>query len=106
MPKVNITPQTVLLTSGQAATFEATNENTDPVAVSWTLSSSIGTFAPPQAVNKPVPSATYVAPMIASAQTITVIAVNPEDHNNSASATISLTSDAIALVPAKVELMA
>jgi tRNA A37 threonylcarbamoyladenosine dehydratase len=44
--------------------------------------------------------------MIASAQTITVIAVNPEDDNNSASATISLTSDAIALVPAKVELMA
>jgi hypothetical protein len=105
MPKVNITPQTVLLTSGQAATFEATNENTDPVAVSWTLSSSIGTFAPPEAVNKPVPSATYVAPMIASAQTITLIAVNPEDHNNSASAAISLTSDAIAIVPAKVELM-
>jgi hypothetical protein len=98
MPKPNITRQTVLLTSRQAVTFEATKENTDPVAVSWTLSSSIGSFAPPEAVNKPVPSATYVAPMIASAQTITVIAVNPEDHNNSASATISLTSDAIALV--------
>lgn len=51
------------------------------------------------------PSATYVAPpVVASAQTIAVIAASTA--NDSASATISLTPDAIAIVPAKTDLKA
>jgi hypothetical protein len=112
MPNVNITPQTVLLTSGQAVTFEATDSTGHPISVSWGLNPPIGALvtaaggnAANTAVTSAAPSATYVAPpVVASAQTIAVIAASTA--NDSASATISLTSETITIVPAKVDLKA
>jgi hypothetical protein len=80
--------------------------------VSWGLNPPIGalvTAAGGNAANTAftgaAPSATYVAPpVVASAQTIAVIAASTA--NDSASATISLTPDAIAIVPAKTDLKA
>ena len=100
MPKLNITPQTVLLTSGQAATFEATDAVGKPVPVNWSLNPPIGSFTP----GATAPSAIYIAPpIVASSQTIAVVA---SAGNNSASASISLTTDAIAIVPPNVNLSA
>lgn len=80
--------------------------------MSWGLNPPIGalvTAAGGNAANTAftgaAPSATYVAPpVVASAQTIAVIAASTA--NDSASATISLTPDAIAIVPAKTDLKA
>ena len=107
MANMNIAPQTVLLTSGQAVTFEATNAVAQSVSVSWSLNPQFGTLAlpgsgTPVAGTTRAPSATYIAPaLVASAQTIAVIASTDSD---SASATISLTPDAVTIVPGKVEL--
>lgn len=111
MPNLNIVPQSVLLTSGQAVTFQATNNAGQAVPVSWSLNPSIGSLIIPAGGNPAIlaassaaPSATYVAsPLVASAQTIAVIASTADA---SASATISLTPDAIAIVPAKADLKA
>lgn len=102
MSNVNIKPQTVLLTSGQAVTFEATDAKGLPISVSWGLNPPIGTLVAP-AVGTPATSAAYVAPspLGPDAQTIALIASTASD---SASATISLTP--IAVVPAKVDLKA
>ncbi len=111
MSNVNIKPQTVLLTSGQAVTFAATDAAGQPVAVSWSLNPPNGTLVTPVAptpvpptAGSGAPSVTYVAPpLVSAAQTIALIASTATD---SASATISLTPDAIAIVPAKVDLKA
>jgi hypothetical protein len=99
VPTIKIDPQTVLLTSGQAVTFTASEP------VSWSLSPPIGSLVVPgpnAAAAGPTASATYIAlPLVASAQTIAVIASTASD---SASATISLTPDSIAIIPAKVDL--
>jgi len=117
---VNIKPQAVLLTSGQAVTFAAIDAAGQPVAVSWSLNPPNGTLVTPMApvtpvtpvAPTPVPpavvsgasSVTYVAPpLVSAAQTIALIASTATD---SASATISLTPDAIAIVPLKVDLKA
>lgn len=103
MPKISIEPRTVLLTAGQAATFRAIADEGQGVPVSWSLNPPIGSFATPTG-NTQVPSATYVAPpIVATAQTIAVIA---SGNNDSASASISLTPDAISIVPAQAELNA
>jgi hypothetical protein len=107
MSNVNITPQTVLLTSGQAVTFEATNATGQTVAVSWRLEPTApasGTLVTPASGGAGVatqsPSATYVAPQpLSGARTIAVIASTATD---SASATIFLTP--IAIVPARAQL--
>lgn len=116
MSNVNITPQTVLLTSGQAAKFEATDSNGQPVLVSWSLPAPGGGTLVAPAGNTPAASAIYVAPqLVASGQTIAVVASITSGSgaaggsgtaNDSASATISLTPEAIAIVPAKVDLKA
>ncbi len=111
MSNLSIKPQTVLLTSGRAVTFETTDAGGQPVSVNWNLNPPIGSMVTPGSGNlaAPVgatqtPSATYVAPpLVAGAQTIAVIA---NTGNESASATISLTPDAIAIVPASVDLKA
>lgn len=120
MPDINIKPQAVLLTSGQAVTFRATvaggeqpgalNQAADATLaagvndVKWNLTPPFGTFAPQSVVDQtPSASAIYVAPQVDAARTIAVIASKGSD---SASATISLTPDAISIVPAKVELKA
>lgn len=120
MPDININPQTVLLTSGQAVTFRATvagGEQPEAVNqaagatlaagandVKWNLTPPFGTLAPQSVVDQtPSASAIYVAPQVDAARTIAVIA---SKGNDSASATISLTPDAISIVPAKVELKA
>lgn len=104
MSNVNITPQTVLLTSGQAVTFEATDAKGLPISVSWSLNPLVpdsGSLVPP-AVGTPSTSATYVAPpLVRAVQRIAVVGSTASD---SASATISLTP--IAIVPAKVDLKA
>lgn len=113
MPNLNITPQTVLLTSGQAVTFAATNADGQPVSASWSLNPpAIGTLVttatggssvtPAPAVGAPAASVTYVAPqVVSSAQTVAMIA---STASGSASATISLTP--IAIVPAQADLKA
>jgi hypothetical protein len=120
MPDINIKPQAVLLTSGQAVTFRATvaggeqpgalNQAADATLaagandVKWNLTPPFGTLAPQSVVDQtPSASAIYVAPQVDAARTIAVIA---SKGNDSASATISLTPDAISIVPAKVELKA
>jgi hypothetical protein len=108
VPNINIAPQTVLLTMGQAVTFEATDASGQPLEVNWSLNPQIGNLAAPASGNQTpglqASSIAYVAPQIlSSAQTIAIIA---SKNNESASATISLTSDAIAIVPVKVELKA
>jgi hypothetical protein len=103
MPKIRIEPQTVLLTSGQAATFHAIDDADQGVPVSWSLNPQTSNFATP-AAGTAAPAATYVAPpIVATAQTIAVIA---SGNNDSASATISLTPDAISIVPAQADLKA
>ena len=106
MANVNITPQTVLLTSGQAVPFEATGAGGQPVSVNWSLNPptpASGSLVTPVAGAQAL-SATYVAPpLVAAAQTVAVIASTTTD---SATATISLTPDAVAIVPAKVDLKA
>jgi hypothetical protein len=102
MPNINITPREVLLTSGQAVAFEATDAKGLPISVNWSLNPpTIGTLSP--AASTPATSAAYVAPssLGTGAQTIALIASTASD---SASATISLTP--IAIVPAKVALNA
>ncbi len=118
MANLNIAPQSVLLTSGQAVTFQATNNAGQAVPVNWSLSPSIGALITPTgtgavvpaaaavapAIGAGVPSTTYVAPpLISGAQMIAVVASTADD---SASATISLTPDAIVIVPAKADLKA
>jgi hypothetical protein len=105
---LNIAPQTVLLTSGQAVTFEATDAAGKPALVTWSLDPTVGNLVTPTApgaaagATSAASSATYVAPpMVASAQTIAIVA---STANDSASATISLTT--LAIVPAKVDLSA
>ncbi|MDR3676712.1 MAG: hypothetical protein P4N24_14565 [Acidobacteriota bacterium] len=119
MANVNIMPQEVLLTSGQAATFTSTDAKGNSVEVTWNLTlPPNGSFVNPAtgalAPSIKASSAVYVAPTAATAQTIAVIATKPanesasptEPAGESASATIYLTPDAIAIVPAKVELKA
>ena len=109
MPNLNISPPSALLTAGQAVTFAATNAAGQPTPVTWTLNPPIGgvvtapagTGVAPAA---PAPSATYIAPpVIPAMQTIAIIAYTATD---SASATISLTPDAISIVPSRVDLRA
>jgi len=108
MSNLNIAPQTVLLTSGQAVTFEATDATGKPALVTWSLDPTVGNLVTPTApgaaagATSAASSATYVAPpMVASAQTIAIVA---STANDSASATISLTT--LAIVPSKVDLSA
>ena len=103
MSNLNITPQRVLLSSGQAVTFHATNSAGDSVPVTWSHSPSIGGFspAPPTAPSR---SVTYVAPLgQTSALTIALVANAGDEY---ASATIDLTPYAVVVVPDKVELKA
>src|SRR5215469_10683745 len=125
MPKLTIRPASVLLTSGQAATFEAVDDTGAAVHVNWEIIPQIGTLsfpeapatsptpAPPAGGAAPAPaapqtpppdafpSATYIAPLSASSQMVSVVANSGSD---SGSATICLTSDPMAIIPAKVEL--
>jgi len=108
-----IEPQTVLLTAGQAVTFSARNDKGDLVAVNWSINPDIGKLAIPgtsastaTGTNTPAAasSATYIAPALGTtSQTIAIIATSGTD---AASATISLTPEAIVVVPAKVNLKA
>jgi hypothetical protein len=111
MPSFTITPQSVLLTAGQAVTFHfhATGPDSDhkPVLANWSLNPPVvpGLTAPTTGVS----SVTFVAPQTVATQTLAVIAStvpDPADSQNlySANASISLTPDAITIVPAKVEL--
>jgi hypothetical protein len=108
MSNLNIAPQTVLLTSGQAVTFEATDATGKPALVTWSLNPVVGDLVVPTVpgaaagVSTPASSATYVAPSpVGTAQTIAIVARTATD---AASATISLTT--IAIVPSKVDLSA
>jgi hypothetical protein len=100
---MNITPQNVVLTSGQGVTFEATDATGQPVAVSWNVNPAKGSLVTPAAdANTPTRSATYLAPPLVSvAETIVLIVKSTDD---SASATISLTPDYISVFPPKVDL--
>ena len=110
MANVKITPQTVLLTSGQAATFTATDATGQAVEVDWNLTPVVGSFVVPAtgtlAASIKASSAVYVAiPLVGSAQTVTVIAALPAG-DVSGNATICLTPDAVVITPAKVDLRA
>lgn len=107
MADLVITPPTVRLTSGQAATFTATLDG-NPVEVKWGLSQGIGNFRNPSTgtMDSGITgnSAVYVAtPLVFSTQTLVVIATVAAT-NESATATICLTPDAVVVVPPKVDL--
>jgi hypothetical protein len=111
MSNVSIIPRRVLLTSGHAVTFEATDVEGNPVPVSWSLNPVVGGLVTvvagnvvPLAAGGQISSVTYVAPQgVTTALTIALIAST--DHD-SASAMISLTPDAITIVPEKADLNA
>jgi len=100
MAKVNITPQNVLLTEMQRATFRAQDDQGAPLPVTWTITpSSVGTIAP--AGTSPA-SITYTAPQqISSAQAITITA---NAAGGSASTTIFLAPISVQIIPASVQL--
>jgi hypothetical protein len=115
MPNLKITPSSALLTAGQAVTFKATDDANQAVNVAWSLAPEqpgrLVTGAPApggQAPAAPAPapqvqgssSATYIAPSIVqSAQTVAVTGTSATD---TASVSISLTPDAISIIPAAV----
>jgi hypothetical protein len=109
MPKLIITPQSVLLTSGQAVTFEVSDGTGVAPKVSWNLSPQVGKFVVQDTSASGMPGAsatyssiTYAAPAILTgAQSIAIVATTDAD---SASAAVSLTPDAITIVPATVDI--
>ena len=106
MSNVNIIPQRVLLTSGHAVTFEATDSAGQPVPVNWSLNPTVGSLVTVVAgdAGGRTPSITYVAPqVVANTEAVAIIANT--DHD-SASTMISLTPDAITIVPQRVDLKA
>jgi hypothetical protein len=118
MANVNINPPRVLLTSGQAATFEASDANGKPVPVNWSITPPLGNIAGLTA-NDEASSATYIAPpTVTSSATVALVAststtqILPMTQGSqaplpgSASASIELTPDAIVVVPAKADLKA
>lgn len=98
MAKFRITPTSVLLTSGQAATFEAF-EDDKPVKATWRFDVPPNQPPPTDAIEQL--SALYVAPAVTAARNVVAIA---ERGGQLASATITLTPDSVAIVPAEVEL--
>jgi hypothetical protein len=83
---VNISPQTVFLTAGQAVTFEATDAAGKPALVAWNLDPVVGNLVIPASpgaaagATNPASSATYVAPLqVATAQTIAIVARTATD---------------------------
>ena len=103
---LKITPASALLTAGQAITFQATDDAGASVIAAWTHTPQLGGLVKAAAPLEPQTSfsATYVAPSILqAAQTVVVTATTATD---TASVTISLTPDAISIVPAVVELQA
>jgi hypothetical protein len=112
MSNLNIIPQRILLTSGHAVTFEATDAEGKPASVNWSWNPTVGSLmtvsagnvVPLSAGSPATPSATYVAPQgVANAVTVAVIASTEQD---SASTMIALTPDAITIVPQRVDLEA
>jgi hypothetical protein len=103
MASVNISPLRVLLTSGQTATFEASDSNGQLLQVSWTITPAIGGFVPPVLnANAQTSSVTFAAPsQVSGAQAVAIVA---STANGSAGATISLVPNPIATIPAKVDL--
>jgi trimeric autotransporter adhesin len=78
---IAVTPATALLSSGQSEAITATLSGTDNLAVNWTVTPAVGTFA----------NGVYQAPtVISTAQTITVKATSAADSSKSASSLISL----------------
>jgi len=99
MPNFKITPSSALLTSGQAVTLQAKDDANGPVTVTWTLTPQLGTLVTTSTESS---SAAYVAPSVVQApQTVAVIAASSED---TCGVTISLTPDAISILPAAVTL--
>jgi hypothetical protein len=116
MSNLNISPQTVSLTAGQAVTFASTDAAGKPALVTWSLKPdpAVGSLVTPppapgvaaspssSATAAPSSSVTYVAPSpVPAARTIAIVASTATD---SASATIGLTT--LSIVPAKVDLSA
>src|ERR1700743_3563267 len=99
---LKITPASVLLTTGQAVTLQAT-ETESAGNISWTLTPPLGTLFSAQPTSPQSSSATYVAPLIQSEQTVAITAVSA---SGAASTTIALTPDAVSIMPASVELHA
>ena len=83
------------LIGGQSATFTAKVSGTSNTAVTWSLSPQIGTIA----------SGVYQAPaIIASQQTVQVIATSVADSTKTATATVSLIPVAVTVGPASASL--
>ena len=113
MPKLRVLPASALITQGQAVTFQAVDDANQAVSVTWTLTPQLGNLiiapsAPPGQASSPQSqgssSTTYVAPAIV--QTAQTIAVSATSATDTASVTISLTPDAISIMPTAVELHA
>jgi hypothetical protein len=83
------------LSAGQSATFTAKVSGTSNTSVTWSLSPQVGTIA----------SGVYKAPaIIASQQSVTVIATSVADPTKTASATVSLIPVGVTVGPTSVSL--
>jgi hypothetical protein len=103
MSNLTVTPVSALLTVGQPITFTASVGDKPASDATWTLSPpTMGTLvSPPTPPGSTIattgPSITYVAPpTIADGQSVAIIATT---NAETASATVSLTSKAITVVP-------
>src|ERR1700753_2894792 len=114
MPNLKIVPASALMTAGQAITFQAIDDQDKPVRVSWALTPQLGNLVTStlgQAGQSPAPgvqpqqegqSATYIAPAIVQAAQIVAVTATSED--DAASGSISLTTEAISIIPSAVTL--
>ncbi len=87
---LSLAPGSVSLTGGQSTTFTATLTGKSNPAVAWSLSPQVGTIA----------NGVYQAPaIIASTQTVTVIATSTTDSAQTASATVNLIPIGVTVSP-------
>jgi hypothetical protein len=100
MPNLTVSPQSALLTVGQPITFTATTADSQPIdKITWALNpATMGTLVPSGTPDSPQgPSVTYVAPpTIAASQSVAIVATAGTE---TASATVALTPDSVAVIP-------
>ena len=92
---LSLSPGTASLTGGQSATFTPTVAGTSNTAIAWSLSPAIGSIA----------NGVYQAPtVIASQQTVTILATSVADSTKLASAAVSLIPIGVTVGPGSVSL--
>jgi hypothetical protein len=92
---LGVSPTAVSLGPGQTATFSANVSGTSNTAVSWSVVPAVGSIV----------NGVYTAPTIATGQpAVTVVATSMADPSKTASATVTLTTIGISVVPTSITL--